>query len=95
VSLSFTSNLEFQPHEYEVLAENAGSIGWLLFGQNEFTLEDLPKEQAEDKDKTPSKRLRSVLFILWKQKGSVGDFEVYYREQVEKIITKIKSMLDE
>lgn len=44
--------------------------------------------------KSPSARLRAVLFILWKQEGMPqNDFEVYYRIQVEKVIDRIKSML--
>jgi len=48
----------------------------------------------EDKTKTPSKRLRAVLFLMWKQLGEVGDFETYYRVQVEKVIEHLKAKLD-
>jgi len=46
--------------------------------------------------KSPSARLRAVLFVLWKQQGMPqNDFEVYYRLQVEKVIDKIKSLLED
>ena len=67
----------------------------MAFRPNQFSVDDLPKEAAEDKNKTPSKRLRAVLFVLWKQRGEHGDFEVWYREQIEKIIINIKTKLDD
>jgi hypothetical protein len=69
-------------------------FGWLMFKPNPFTVEDMPKETAEDKNKTPSKRLRASLFILWKQEGENGDFEVYYREKMEKLIKYVQEKLD-
>jgi hypothetical protein len=71
-----------------------GKFGYIMFSPNQFTLDDLPKEQAEDKNKTPSKRLRASLFILWKQNGEVGDFETFYRERMEKLIKFIQEKLD-
>ena len=85
---------ELSGEEMAKLQDLNGSFGWLLFQENKFTDEDLPQEQAEDKNKTPSKRLRSVLFVLWKQLGEHGDFEQFYREKMEKLIDIIKGKLD-
>jgi len=68
--------------------------GWLVFQENEVKTQDLPTEQAEDTPKTPSKRLRATLFVLWQQGGRVGDFEAFYREKMEKLIDHIKARLD-
>jgi hypothetical protein len=86
---------EVSTDELMELDKHYGDFGWLVFSPNEVRADDIPTEQTEDKNKTPSKRLRSTLYILWKQRGSAGDFEVFYREQVEKIIIHIKTKLDE
>lgn len=76
---------------------NAGrrdELGWLLWSPNQFQTGDLPKEQAEENQKTSASRLRATLFVLWKQEGSVGDFETFYRAKMEKIIDMVKAKLD-
>ncbi len=93
VRLSFTTN-ELNDEDKLIVAHFFQKFGFLLFKSNEFTLEDMPKEDAEDKTKTPSKRLRAVLFLMWKQTGEKGDFETYYRTQVEKVIEHLKAKLD-
>lgn len=71
------------------------SFGFLAFKPNQYALDELPKEQAEDKNKTVSKRIRAVLFILWQQEGKQGDFEDFYRDRGEKIIEWLKRKLDD
>lgn len=71
-----------------------GDFGYIMFSKNSISEKDIPKEDAPNKDKTPSKRLRSVLFVRWTQAGSVGDFEIYYRLRMEDIINKVKQTLD-
>jgi hypothetical protein len=85
---------EISDEEKLMLLKFDGTFGWILFSPNAFKDTDLPTEQAEDKNKTPSKRLRSVLFIRWKQLGEKGDFETFYRDSIEKIINRIKETLD-
>lgn len=91
--LSFTTQ-ELSAEEFGLLKEQLNQFGWLVFKGNEIVEADIPDAQAEDKNKTPSKRLRSVVFIEWVQKGKVGDFETFYREKLDKIINHIKSKLD-
>lgn len=64
-----------------------------------ITIEPL-EEQTEvytvDKDleqKSPSKRLQAVLFILWKQEQPEEDFDTFYKTQMEKIIEHFKNKL--
>lgn len=92
LTLGFSTN-ELADQEKVAIAAFHGNFGWLAFRENAVDLSDLPTEDAEDKSKTPSKRLRAVLFILAKQKG-IKDFEPFYRESVEKIIEQIKAKLD-
>lgn len=71
--------------------------GWLLFAPTSSIDEkDIPKSQADSgaNGKTPSQRLRAVLFIAWSQKGSEGDFEDYYRRKMEMIIEQFKERLE-
>ena len=94
-SVRFSTN-ELTDNDVLELKRRQGKFGFLLFKENEFTTNDLPKEQAEDKNKTPSKRLRAVLFVMWQQKGKpAGDFESYYLYQMDKIIEHYKTGLDQ
>lgn len=92
-SVRFSTN-ELSDEDFLIMKQFQGQFGWLLFQENPFSESDIPKESAEDKTKTPSKRLRASLFVLWNQTGATGDFEVFYREKMEKIIDHVKSKLD-
>jgi hypothetical protein len=45
-------------------------------------------------EKSPSQRLRDVLYVLWEHRGSKGDFEQFYIASIEKVINRIKEELD-
>ena len=80
----------------EILKFN-GKIGWFLFSEakiDESKIE-LPKIKTEfEGEKTPSERLRNVMYLAWKQKGELGDFESWRRKQMEYIINQYKDKLD-
>lgn len=89
-------------HTNELTAEEKAAImgfhmkaGWLLFSPNPIAETDIPKIQAEKGAKTPSQRLRAVLFILWKQSGSLDDFERFYQQYMESFTNQIKMKLDQ
>lgn len=92
-SLRFTTQ-ELTAEDFSELKQNLNNYGFLLFKENEVKVEDIPKEDAEDRNKTPSKRLRATLFVFWKQQDKKQDFEVYYRECMERFINQVKSKLD-
>ncbi len=92
-SLRFSTQ-ELTAEDFGELQRNLNGYGFLLFKENEISLEDIPNEDIEDTSKTPSKRLRASLYVLWKQRGSSVPFETYYRDMVEKFIDKVKSQLD-
>lgn len=52
------------------------------------------KVDKELETKTPANRLRNVLYVLWEHSGSQGDFNDFYRIQMEKIIEVIKGKLN-
>lgn len=52
------------------------------------------KERVDD-GKSPSQRLRSVMFIWWEQQGRPGeDFEQFYRMKMERVIESVKGKLE-
>lgn len=45
--------------------------------------------------KSPSQRMRSVLFLLWKQdKGGFESFETFYEVRMNALIEKLKEKID-
>ena len=92
--LGFTTN-ELTDEDKLIAAKFYQKFGFVLFKSNQFSLVDIPREEAEESHKTPGQRLRGVLFKKWKQEGITTDFEVWYRTEMEKFIDKIKSQLDE
>ncbi len=86
---------ELQPDEFVELQKHLNDFGTLVFQPGENQTVILPKEREldADKDKTPSKRLRAVIFRVYESKGSKEDFEVYYRRVMESIIKKVKKEL--
>lgn len=93
VRLGFSTQ-ELSDEEKLTISKYHQQFGYLLFKPNPFNTEDIPAESAEDRTKTPSKRLRAVLFLLWKQSKSTTDFDTYYKNQIEKMIEVIKEKLD-
>lgn len=70
------------------------AFGWLLFSETDIDETDVPDDLPDDERKSPAQRLRSVLYVLWKQKGNATDFNSYYRGQIEKIIEHLKNKID-
>lgn len=57
--------------------------------------EDAPvyKINKEFEYKSPSTRLRNILFVLWGQSGKTGDFDSFYKLGMETIIEHYKEKL--
>lgn len=78
----------------------AGEFGCLAFrpGEKEFSEEEyskIPDYSPEFRDeRTPGKRMRSVLFRVWEQNGKQGGYEEYYRIRMDELITQLKRELD-
>ncbi len=65
------------------------------FLDNELKDLDSIDMDLEDTSKTPSKRLRSVLYRLWEQDSKLDtDFKSFYKTRMEKMIEQIKNRLD-
>jgi hypothetical protein len=78
------------------LFELHNKLGWFTFNVHQIEAEslvDLP-ELKTDSNKTPSQRLRAVLYLNWKQDAAgFKDFDSYYVSYMEKIITHLKEKL--
>jgi hypothetical protein len=71
--------------------------GWFAFFPNEaeVDLTQIPKENANvEGGKTPSQRLRSVLYVLYTQTKTTKTFPQFYDENMEKFIDLIKTKLE-
>lgn len=55
---------------------------------------DLIEVKGETETKTSSQRLRGCIFVLWEQQGKNGEFEIFYKSYMEKIIDWVKSKLE-
>ena len=99
MKIEFESS-ELSPEQITGLAQNVQAFGYLAFKKDEFRTEQLMiidglKADYEDKSKTPSKRLRDVLFVAWKQANEgYNDFESYYKFKMNMFIEHIKSKLE-
>ncbi len=90
--LGFASQ-ELTDQDFAELKRNLNNFGWLTF--HDVPVIEVPKEEiTEDKDKTPSKRLRAVLFIQWKKEKPFSDFDTWYRKEMEGIIENRKDKLE-
>ncbi len=55
---------------------------------------ELKEVKGQFDRKTPSQRLRAVLFVFWKQADSTGDFEDFYRKRIDDVIDMFKKKLE-
>lgn len=71
-------------------------VGWLIFATYGTEQVEIPEEPPTEfvSQKSPSERLRNVLYRLWEKKGKAGEFEEFRRVKMEKIITHFKDQLE-
>jgi len=66
------------------------------FKSDETELLESLESDYEDKGKTQGQRIRSVLFVLWKQDNEgFKEFNDYYKNKTEKYINHLKGKIDE
>ena len=88
------------PEQLVNIALSVQYAGFLAFNKDAFKTEQLKiieetKADYDDKNKTPSKRLRGVMYILWEQdKKGYERFEDYYMNEMDKIIEHFKSKIE-
>lgn len=70
------------------------AYGYFTFTEKELTPEEIEVPDTDFRsEKSPSARMRSVLYLLWKQSNLTYPFEQFYREKMESMIEKIKEKL--
>lgn len=59
-------------------------------------LKEIDNLSIDDTSKSPSQRLRSVLYVLWEQeyKSEYDTFTLFYNDRMERLINQIKDKLD-
>jgi len=96
--LAFETN-EPTPEQITNIALSVQCAGFLAFNKDSFKTAQLQiieetKADYEDKTKTPSKRIRDVLFVAWKQNSEGYDrYEDYYRFKMDMFINHVKKQL--
>jgi len=88
---------ELSPENALQLLELRNKQVYSAFLETPVKLEDVevPKQEPEFNEKTPCQRLRSVLFIWWKQQFPDMEWESFYRNKMELYIDAIKGFLNE
>ena len=95
--LQVDTERELTPAEATLLFSLNSNSGYFLFKPEVFVVDDveeIPEYKPEEKsEKSPSQRLRAVLYRLWEQSGKIGDFELFYRTRMDRLIDQIKERL--
>lgn len=87
---------ELNPEEMTELFKLKGKEGWFLFKENLIKEEDikLPDIKVEKSDKTPSQRLRAVLYRLWENTSQTKTADEFYKDYIDRLINSIKEKLN-
>ena len=98
IKLIFETQENMSPALLSEILNKLDRVGYLNFAVRHIEAEDLvdlPKIDPSkyDQAKSPSQRLKSVIYLYWKQKGSDGDFNDYYLNAVERLINQYKERL--
>lgn len=85
---------ELTSNERAVLMDLQGINLDVLLKPLDTEPEGLIEIDKELEQKSSSQRLRNVLFLLWRQNGSDGEFNSFYKSTYEKIISHFKNKLE-
>jgi hypothetical protein len=91
---------ELTPEDELILLQVRNKVGYFVFKPEKFIEEDIislpEKYDLEAGEKTPSQRLRAVLYVFWKQKRKEKgvDFNSFYKEQMSRFIESVKEKLE-
>jgi len=88
---------ELEPAEVGLLGGLKGKEIQAAFKESVIEPEDIKTsdERVERGQKTPSQRLRAVLFVRYEQKKPEVDFDTWYKSQMEVLINAVKEKLDQ
>ena len=88
----FVITQELSPDEMAILFSLKNKIGWFLFKEQPIKEEDLevPEVDIEVGEKTPSQRLRAILYVIWEKSKPTSTFDEFYRQKMEMLINWLK-----
>ncbi len=84
------------PDELSKLFSLKANTVYVAIKESDFKKEDtdaIPEPEMDVGEKRPGVRLRGSLFRLWEQQGRHGDFEIYYKTSMERLINNVKEKL--
>lgn len=105
-SVTKTTKLTFESQEsvptdlIARITQLVGKTGWLVFLAEERPIDALdvvalpPVQWEEEGNKSPSQRMRAVIWRLWEKNGKQGEFDEYYKSKMNKLIEVLKEKLD-
>lgn len=88
---------EMPPEQMAILFKLKGQIGWTLFKENPFKIDDVPVEATPDHDKkSPSQRLRDRMFVFYQKKhGKNTGFNEWYADNLDAIGQKFLDKIED
>lgn len=98
LKLTFETN-ELSPDDMANIAGALMTVGYLAYSPDPFTSDELKeldslKVEFNDGEKSPSQRLRAVMFRMYEQNPERYDvFNDFYNAKMEKLINHFKSKL--
>lgn len=94
VSVRFHTQ-EMTPGQIADLMGYYQKFGWLIFSEQEQDVSQIKLDtiRKDAGGKSPSQRLRSVIFVLYSQTDRSETFEQFYERQMEKLINMVKENL--
>lgn len=86
---------ELHTEDSVYLMQNVNKQGYFFFQESPFKEINIPDVKLNEfETKSPSQRLRNVLWLIWEENGKKGDFDTYYKSTMEKIIDQLKEKLN-
>lgn len=88
---------ELKPDKVGELFGYRSQVGYLVFKPETFTNEEIElienlKASDYEGNKSPSKRMRDILFRLWEQdKSGYDDFNLYYQYRMNNLCEMLKN----
>lgn len=97
--LTFTTQQEIPAELLTKIIGNTGKTGWLSFliGERQLEPEDvlnLPEIHRLKDEKSPSTKLRNILYLVWQKEEIKTTFEVWYASTMEKLCDHFKEKLN-
>ena len=92
-SLRFTTGLEITEDDNTEFFRHRGLDGWLIFAEDDLQEVEIPKVDADPDKKSPSQRMRSALWVRYKEekgrKPSDDEFNSFYLKWMNREINKL------